>query len=221
MDQETWSKVDSYFSALLAPNDELLKQVLQNCEDAGLPDIQVTPCQARFLQLIAKIQGARRILEIGTLGGYSTIWLARALDEDGIVVTIEFDEKHASVALKNFRLSGLAERIQLINNDAQEALKEMISEGAEPFDLIFIDADKENNPHYLRLSLKLARPGTVIICDNVVRDGEITDESSDDPQVLGTREFFTELAKRPTLASTAIQTVGDKGYDGFSITVVE
>ena len=221
MQQVIWSQVDQYFAELYARNDDALIAVLEKCDRAGLPPHQVSPCQGKFLQLIAGIQGSRRVLEVGTLGGYSTIWLARALADDGRVITIEASKKHAATAAENFAMCGMRNRISLIHDDAQRAMQRLIDEGAAPFDLIFIDADKPNNPTYLRLALQLSRPGTVIIGDNVVRNGQVADARSMDPKVQGVRTFCRQLAEGSGISTTAIQTVGVKGYDGFTLSVVE
>jgi predicted O-methyltransferase YrrM len=219
--QTTWTNVDRYFEERFNLNDEVLTQVLHNCEANGLPQYQVTAAQGKLLHLYARMCNAKRILEIGTLGGYSAIWFARSFQNEGTVVTIEADTKHAETATQNFELAGLKNHIQLIQNDARAALQELIAQKAEPFDLIFIDADKPSNPIYLELTLKLSKPGTVIIFDNVVRDGEVSNGESADQNVLGTRKLCGDLANNPSLSSTAIQTVGSKGYDGFSLTIVE
>jgi len=219
--QDVWSKVDQYFSGLYARNDDILEAVLQNCAHAGLPSHNVSPCQGKFLQLVAKIQGSRRILEVGTLGGYSAIWLGRALGDGGAVVTIEASEMHAAVAAHNIAMCGMQDRISLVNDDAARALQRFIDERVAPFDLIFIDADKPNNPTYLRLALQLSRQGTIIIGDNVVRQGEAVNDRSLDPKVQGVRIFCKQLARDATLSTTAIQTVGMKGYDGFTLSIVE
>jgi predicted O-methyltransferase YrrM len=173
-----------------------------------------------MLNLLARAQGARRILEIGTLGGYSAIWLARALPPDGHLITLEADTRHAEVARENLALAGLADLTEVRVCRAQETLPHLVTSGAGPFDLIFIDADKAGYPDYLRWSLELARPGTVIIADNVVRDGAVVDPASDDPDVRGVRRFIELLAAEPRVSATAIQTVGTKGYDGFALAVV-
>ncbi|MFI9031031.1 O-methyltransferase [Streptomyces sp. NPDC053560] len=217
MSQQQWTAVDDYFTSLLAPADEVLEAALRDSDAAGLPHINVAPNQGKLLHLLAQMQGARRILEIGTLGGYSTIWLGRALPADGRLVTLEYDARHAEVARTNLARAGLADRTEIRVGPALDSLADLVTEGAEPFDVVFIDADKPNNPHYLDWSLKLTRPGSVIIGDNVVRDGKVADAHSADAGVQGTRRFLELMAEHPKLSATALQTVGSKGYDGFSL----
>jgi predicted O-methyltransferase YrrM len=220
MTQDRWSAVDEYLCGQLVPADEVLESALRASVAAGLPPISVSPPQGKMLNLLARAQGARRILEIGTLGGYSAIWLARALPPDGHLITLEADTRHAEVARENLALAGLADLTEVRVGRAQETLPHLVSSGAGPFDLIFIDADKAGYPDYLRWSLELARPGTVIIADNVIRDGAVVDPASDDPDVRGVRRFIELLAAEPRVSATAIQTVGTKGYDGFALAVV-
>ena len=220
MTQDRWSAVDEYLCSQLVPADEVLESALRASAAAGLPEISVSPPQGKMLNLLARAQGARRILEIGTLGGYSAIWLARALPPDGHLVTLEADTRHAEVARENLALAGLADLTEVRVGQAQETLPHLIAAGAGPFDLIFIDADKPGYPGYLRWSLDLARPGTLIVADNVVRDGEVADPASADPNVRGVRQFIELLAAEPRVSATAIQTVGSKGYDGFALGVV-
>jgi predicted O-methyltransferase YrrM len=220
MRQDLWSTVDGYIVEKLVPPDPVLTDVLANNDAAGLPAHDVSPAQGRFLHLLARMIGARRVLEIGTLGAYSTIWFARALPEGGRVVTLEFDPCHAEVARSNIACAGLAGVIDLRVGAALDTLPAVYAEGLGPFDLIFIDADKENNPAYLAWALRLARPGTVIIGDNVVRDGTVADAGSADARVQGVRAFFDMLAATPGLSATALQTVGSKGWDGFAIALV-
>jgi len=220
MTQDRWSAVDEYLCEQLVPADEVLASALRASVAAGLPPISVSPPQGKMLNLLARAQGARRILEIGTLGGYSAIWLARALPPDGHLITLEADTRHAQVARENLALAGLADLTEVRVGRAQETLPHLVTSGAGPFDLIFIDADKAGYPDYLRWSLELARPGTVIIADNVVRDGAVVDPASDDPDVRGVRRFIELLAAEPRVSATAIQTVGTKGYDGFALAVV-
>lgn len=221
MGQETWTAVDHYFSDLLVPSDPALDAALADAEAAGLPPHHVAPNQGKLLQLLAQMCGARAILEIGTLAGYSTIWLARALPTGGRLITLEAHPKHAEVASANIARAGLESVVDLRVGKATDALPLLFAEGAGPFDLIFIDADKPSNPIYLEWSLKLSRPGTVIIGDNVVRNGAVTDTSSDDPSVKGVRRFLQLISAEPRLSATAIQTVGSKGYDGFAIAIVK
>jgi predicted O-methyltransferase YrrM len=221
MSHEQWSTVDSYIEEKLVPPDPVLTAVLDNNEAAGLPAYDVSPAQGKFLHLLARMTGARRVLEIGTLGAYSTIWFARALPEGGLVVTLEFDPHHAEVARRNIECAGLAGIVDLRVGAALDTLPAVDAEGIGPFDLIFIDADKQNNPAYLEWALRLSRPGTVIIGDNVVRDGDVVDAGSSDARVKGIRTFFDMLAATPRLSATALQTVGSKGWDGFVIALVE
>jgi predicted O-methyltransferase YrrM len=216
MTQELWDAVDGYYSGLLVGDDEALDAALEASDAAGLPQIAVSPNQGKLLNLIARTRGARRILEVGTLGGYSTIWLARALPADGRLVTLEYEPRHAEVARANLDRAGLADRTQVRVGAALDTLPTV--EG--PFDLVFIDADKPNNPAYFRWALRLTRPGSVIIVDNVVRGGRVADPDNTDPDVLGTRELADLLAAEPTVDATMIQTVGAKGYDGFAYALV-
>src|SRR5579859_425734 len=220
MSQEQWSAVDRYFADKLVPADPVLDAALAANAAAGLPPHDVSPTQGKFLYLLALIKGARRILEIGTLGGYSTIWLARALPAGGKIVTLEVNPRHAEVARANWRRAGVEGLIELRVGPAVETLAKFVAEGCAPFDLIFIDADKPNNPEYFRLAMRLASTGTVIIGDNVVRDGAVVDPSSEDANVKGVRAFMDLLAADARLSATALQTVGMKGYDGFSLAVV-
>jgi len=218
--KNTWTEVDEYFGDLLAPRDELLDAALEANEKAGLPAIGVSRLQGKFLFLLVKILQARRVLEIGTLGGYSTIWMARALPAGGHIVTLEVDPKHAEVARQNLRQAGMLERVDLRLGRALDTLADLHAAGVAPFDLVFIDADKENNPGYLEWAMKLARPGTVIVVDNVVRDGRVIDAGTSDLDLLGTRRMAEMMATHPRLSATAMQTVGAKGYDGFALAVV-
>jgi predicted O-methyltransferase YrrM len=218
--QELWTEVDRYYGDLVAPSDGILDDVLAANEQAGLPAIGVSPLQGKFLDLLVRISGARRVLEIGTLGGYSTIWLARALPSGGRIVTLEFDPHHAEVAHANLRRAGVADRVDLRVGLAIDSLPKLVGTADAPFDLIFIDADKESYSEYLDWALKLSRPGTVIIADNVVRDGKVIDPECDDPRVQGIRRFAARIAAEPRLSATALQTVGIKGYDGFALAVV-
>ena len=221
MSEELWSAVDGYIVEKLLPLDPVLAQTMQANEAAGLPHIDVSPNQGKLLHLLARIQGARRILEIGTLGGYSTIWMARALPADGKLVTLEAEARHAQVATANIERAGLSSKVELRLGPALKSLAQLQSEGVEPFDLIFIDADKENNPNYLEWSLRLSHSGSIIICDNVVRDGAIVDPKNTESDVEGTRRFYEKLAGDARLDATALQTVGSKGYDGFAIALVK
>ncbi len=214
---ESWTTVDRYFEDLLLPRDEILAAALAASRAAGLPDIAVSPLQGRLLQLLAQTAGARRILEIGTLGGYSAIWLARALPADGQLVTLELEPKHAEVARANLARAGLAERAEVRVGPALESLAALAGEGAAPFDFVFIDADKAGYPDYWHWALKLARPGALIVADNVVRRGAVADAASTDANVQGVRRYLELIAGEPRVQATAVQTVGVKGYDGFCI----
>jgi predicted O-methyltransferase YrrM len=221
MEQDRWNAVDEYIIGKLASDDPVFQQVLEANAAAGLPEIDVSPAHGKLLHLFARMMRARRVLEIGTLGGFSTIWLARALPPDGVVVTLEALPEHAAVARANFARAGVSDRIDLRLGLALDSLAQLAAEGAEPFDLIFIDADKPNNPNYLAWALKLARPGTAIICDNVVWGGEILDAGSTDRNVQGIRQLFDMMAAEPRLSATAVQTVGVKSWDGFSVAIVD
>lgn len=216
-ESQLWNNVDDYFTTLLAPADDTLTAALRDSDTAGLPPIGVAPNQGKLLQLLAQIQGARRILEIGTLGGYSAIWLGRALPADGRLITLEYDAKHAEVARGNLARAGLDKIAEVRVGPALESLPKLADENPEPFDLVFIDADKVNNPHYVEWAVKLTRPGSLIVLDNVVRSGAVTDAGSTDPSVRGTRAALELMASHPKLSATAIQTVGSKGYDGFAL----
>jgi predicted O-methyltransferase YrrM len=218
--QDLWTAVDSYLSATLLPRDPILDAALNSSAEAGLPPIAVTPTLGKFLHLLARIINAKKILEVGTLGGYSTIWLARALPPTGRVITLEYDPKHAEIAQKNFRLAGLEKIIELRVGKALDTLPEIAAADPAPFDLIFIDADKQNNPAYFQWALKLSRPGTLILIDNVVRDGAILDAASADPAIQGTRQLLTLLGNEPRVSVTALQTVDAKGHDGFALALV-
>jgi predicted O-methyltransferase YrrM len=217
MTQPTWTAVDTYFNELFVGHDPQLDAAMQASSAARLPAYAVSPTQGKLLFLLAQMQGTRNILELGTLGGYSTIWLARALPPGGKLVTLEASQKHAEVAQANIANAGLADRVELRVGPALDTLPQLAAEGRRPFDLIFIDADKENNPPYFTWALKLSRRGTVIIVDNVVRDGAVVDSASPDPVIQGIRRFHEVLAAEPRATATAIQTVGSKGYDGFTL----
>jgi predicted O-methyltransferase YrrM len=215
MNQQQWTDVDTYFCNLLVPSDEALDAAIKSSDKAGLPSHHVAPNQGKLLQLLAQVQGARNILEIGTLAGYSTIWLARALPADGRLVTLESNSLHAEVAQANITQAGLDHLVELHLGNAVESLQKLETDGSEPFDFIFIDADKPSNPEYLAWALKLSRVGTLIIGDNVVRNGEVIDPNSKDDKVQGVRRFSELLSIEPRVSATALQTVGCKGYDGF------
>ncbi|MEE1792036.1 O-methyltransferase [Streptomyces sp. BE308] len=220
MTQAQWTAVDNYFNGLLVGPDAALDAAVGASGAAGLPAIQVAPNQGKLLNLLARLQGARTILEIGTLGGYSTIWLARALPAGGRLVTLEADPAYAEVARANIARAGLAEVVEVRVGPALETLPALAAEGYGPFDVVFIDADKPSNPDYLAWSVELTRPGSLIIADNVVRDGDVVDADSTDPKVQGVRRFTELVAADPTLSATALQTVGDKGYDGLMAVLV-
>jgi predicted O-methyltransferase YrrM len=220
MNHEQWTTVDRYITDLLVAPDPALEAALQTSTEAGLPPINVAPNQGKLLQLLAKMQGAQSILEIGTLGGYSTIWLARALPPGGRLVTLEAIPLHADVARKNITRAGLQKIVEICLGPALDTLKQLVAEKRGPFDFIFIDADKESYPDYFAWSLKLSRRGTCIIADNVVRNGAVIDPTNEDPRVRGVRRFNELLAAEPRVTATTIQTVGSKGYDGFTIAIV-
>lgn len=220
MTQTTWQAVDDYFNQLLIPPDEALEAALKASTVAGLPEIQVAPNQGKFLHLLARLMQAKKILEIGTLGGYSTIWLARALPADGRLISLEIDPKHAEVARANLARAGLSGVAEVRVGRAIDSLPQVAAEGHGPFDLIFIDADKPSNPDYFQWALKLARPGTLIIVDNVVRNGAVADAASTDPNVYGARQLAEMLAAEPRVSATTLQTVGGKGYDGLALALV-
>lgn len=220
MSEKTWDQVDRYFSDLLLAPDPGLDAALEASNAAGLPAINVSPNQGKLLYLLAKSIGARRILEIGTLGGYSTIWLARALPADGRLLTLEADPKHAEVARRNIAAAGLSGIVEVKLGRALETLPRLVDAGEPPFDLVFIDADKPSTTGYFEWALRLSQPGTLIIVDNVVRDGDVIDAGSASQTVQGTRRFLDRLAAERRVTATAIQTVGTKGYDGLAIALV-
>jgi predicted O-methyltransferase YrrM len=217
---EQWTRVDRYFTDLLVRPDPNLQAALEASDAAGLPQIQVAANQGKFLMMLARAQGARRILEIGTLGGYSTIWLARALPPDGRLVTLEAVPTHAKVARQNIDRAGLAENVEVRLGRALDTLPQLAAEGLGPFDFIFLDADKRTYPEYLEWCIKLSRRGTMIVADNVVRSGEVVDTASRDTDVQGVRRFLELLSIDQRLSATAIQTVGAKGYDGIALAVM-
>ena len=217
MTQECWTAVDRYITDLLVPPDPALESVLKASVAAGLPAINVAPNQGKLLMLLAQLQGSKNILEIGTLGGYSTIWLARGLSPGGRLITLEADPKHADVARANIARAGLADVVELILGRAMDTLPNLAARSRGPFDLIFIDADKASLPDYFTWSLKLSRPGCLIIIDNVIREGAVIDAASSDSAVQGVRRMNDMMAAEKRVTATAIQTVGSKGYDGFAI----
>jgi predicted O-methyltransferase YrrM len=216
MTEAVWTEVDKYFTDQLVAQDPVLEATLAASDAAGLPAINVAPNQGKLLHLLARMRGARRILEIGTLGGYSTIWLARALPEDGQLISLEFNPKHAEVARANIASAGLADRVEIRVGPALESLPELTG----PFDLAFIDADKVNNLEYFRWALQLSTVGSLIIVDNVVRGGRVVNAADDNPAVVGTRRLIEALGAEPRVSATAIQTVGSKSYDGFAFALV-
>jgi predicted O-methyltransferase YrrM len=213
--EELWDKIDEFLSQKLVTSDDLLEAALRDSEKANLPGIQVTPNQGKLLQLLAQIQGARRILEMGTLGGYSTICLARALPPGGCLISLELDPAYAQVARKNIERAGLHRRVTIKVGPANDSLAQLVSEKVAPFDFIFIDADKAGYPDYLRFAMKLSRPGTVIVADNVVRKGAVIEANSSDANVQGVRRMLDMIASENRVSATGIQTVGSKGHDGF------
>jgi len=215
--QDTWTAVDEYVTGLLAPPDEALDAAVRAGEAAGLPQIQVSPPQGKLLHLLAKTIGAKSILEFGTLAGYSTIWLARALPADGRLITLEADPKYAEVAAASIAAAGLGEIVEVRVGPALDQLPQLEADGAGPFDLTFIDADKVHTPDYFAWALEHSRPGSLIVADNVIRDGRLADLSDDDPAIAAQRRFHEQLAAEPRVEATTIQTVGGKGYDGFSL----
>lgn len=220
MTQDLWNAVDNYVDSSLSLSDDVLNGTIAANAEGGLPSIDVTAAQGKLLHLLARMMGAKRVLEIGTLGGYSTIWLARALPSDGRVVTLEFDPKHAAVAKQNIDRAGLGSVVDVRVGKALDVLPVIQKENTGPFDLIFIDADKVNNPNYFEWALKLSRPGSLIIVDNVVREGGLADGTSDDPAIRASRAVVELMGSDPRVEATVMQTVGTKGYDGFAIALV-
>ncbi|MFB6553105.1 O-methyltransferase [Streptomyces sp. NPDC056405] len=216
-ESQLWDDVDAYFTTHLAPADDALEAALRESDAAQLPRINVAANQGKLLQLLAQIQGARTILEIGTLGGYSTIWLARALPADGRLVTLEYSARHAEVATRNIARAGLDALVDVRVGPALESLPKLADENPPPFDLVFIDADKGNNPHYLEWALSLTSTGSLIVLDNVVRGGRVADAEDTADDVRGTRAAIELIGSHPRLSGTAVQTVGSKGYDGFAL----
>ncbi len=220
MSETVWNEVDRYITEHVAADDAALEAAVRESAAAGLPDIQVSPAEGKLLAVLAQAVGARRILEVGTLGGYSTIRLARALPDGGWLVTLESEPKHADVARANLERAGVADRVEIRVGRALDTLPALHAEGAGPFDFVFLDADKENLRAYFRWAVRLGRPGTLIVMDNVVRHGKVADPSEADPSVRGVRELFEELAAAEGVTATAVQTVGRKGYDGFALALV-
>jgi predicted O-methyltransferase YrrM len=220
MAQEQWTAVDSYIEKLFIAPDFALEAALESSKAAGLPTINVSPTEGKLLHMLARIQGARKILELGTLGGYSTIWLARALPPEGRLISLEIDPKRAEIARANIARAELANAVEIRVGPAADSLHKLLIEGRGPFDLIFIDADKQGYAEYLQWSLKLSRPGTLIVADNVVRKGAVTDPGSADENVQGIRKFNEALTAEKGVTTTVIQTVGCKGYDGLALILV-
>ena len=220
MTQNIWDAVDKYMDTMLILQDSALEDALKTAEAAKLPAIQVSSAQGKLLHLLARILGARKILEIGTLGGYSTIWMARALPEGGRIITLEADPKHAEVARKNFARAGVENKVELRLGKALDTLPQVAADRLGPFDLVFIDANKSNMPEYFEWSLKLARVGSVIIADNVVRAGAVLDAESKDADIQGIRHFLEMAGKEKRVSATALQTVSTKSYDGFAFLLV-
>jgi len=218
---EKWTSNDLYILETLFEEDAAQKNVLGNRLKNNLPDMEVSATHGKFLYLLAKIKNAKRILEIGTFVGYSTIWLAKSLPDDGMVISLEYDKSYADMAYKNVENAGFSDRVKILQGDASDLLSKLIEEKEMPFDIIFIDADKPNYSTYLELSLQLSKPGTVIYGDNVIRDGELCNVANPDEKVIGVRKFVESLGKSVNLESTALQTVGVKGYDGFTLSIVK
>lgn len=220
MSQKLWTEVDNYICDLLVPSDPALEAALKASDAAGLPAIQVSPTQGKFLYLQARLMNATSILELGTLGGYSTIWLARALSPKGRLVTVDANAKHIEVARTNIAFAGLSDRVEFRVGSALDVLPELAREGRGPFDLIFIDANKSNMPEYFDWALRLSRTGSLIIADNVIRDGKVLETASADADIQGVRRFNERVAAEKRVSATELQTVGSKGYDGFAMVLV-
>ncbi|WP_223609244.1 O-methyltransferase [Chryseobacterium sp. OSA05B] len=220
MNQQLFEKVDQYIGNLFAQEDNVLQETIQSLDDASIPQISVTPTQGKFLQLMLLSCKAKRVLELGTLAAYSTIWMARSIPADGKIITVEFDPHHAQVASRNIAKAGFSDKIDLRTGKAMDVLNELISKGEEAFDFIFIDADKPPYTEYFELALQLSHPGTIIICDNVIREGKVLDENTTDERVKGVQRFNQMLANNPKVTATIMQTVGAKEYDGMAIAIV-
>ncbi len=220
MNRDLSKAVDDYFAETIVAPDRALEEALAANAAAGLPSIDVSASQGKLIHLLARMTGVRKALEIGTLGGYSTIWLASALPDDGRLITLEWNARHAEVARRNVARAGLGGKVEVRTGAALKTLPKIEAEGLGPFDFVFIDADKTNNAAYLEWALRLSRPGTAIVVDNVVREGEVVDAQSADPDVVGVRRMFEAMAREPRLSATAIQTVGAKGWDGFLLALV-
>lgn len=219
--QETWVAVDHYYEELLISSDPMLDAALADAKAAGMPEISVSPLQGKMLMVLAKAVGAKRILEIGTLAAFSTIWMARALPKDGKLITLESEPKHRDVAQKNLERAGFAKQVEIMLGTAAESMRKLIAHKSQPFDFIFIDADKGGYAEYLKLALELSRLGTMIVTDNVVRDGEVANAKTEDANALGIRKYNELLAAESRIAASIVQTVGGRGYDGFTIAIVK
>ncbi|MFP3713932.1 O-methyltransferase [Puerhibacterium sp. TATVAM-FAB25] len=215
--ERSWDDVDAYLADLLVPEDDALVAARESAHRTTMPHAAVSPAQGRFLALLTQAAGARRVLEVGTLAGYSTVWLARAVGPGGHVTTLELEQRNAAVARENLERAGVADRVDVVVGPATASAQRLVDDGAEPFDLVFVDADKPSNPRYLRLALELTRPGSLIVVDNVVRAGAVADAASDDPRVVGSRQVLADIAADDRLEATALQTVGGKGWDGFAL----
>lgn len=219
--ENIWRAVDEYFCEKLLGTDPVLDRLLENNAAAGLPPYDVSPAQGKLLHLLARMQEARNILEVGTLGGYGSVWLARALADDGHLITLEIDPGHAEVARRNLDMAGLAEKVQVMTGDALDSLAQIYANGHPPFDLVFIDADKERNAEYFSWAMELVRNGGLVIVDNVVRGGAVIEQNSDDPKVLGVRALIDLIESEHSVKATVVQTAGSKGYDGLVLAIVD
>lgn len=219
--EERYKQVDDYFNQLFLKEDVIPEKVLEHCKKNNIPAINVAPNQGKLLNMLIRMNAARRVLEIGTLGGYSTVWMGLALPDDGRLVTLDFDESYIRIARESLNMAGLQDKVEIRQGVAAETLEQMVQAKQAPFDFIFIDADKENNPVYLDYALKLSRPGTVIVADNVVRQAKILDDSGKADNIRGLRRFFDDMVDNPRLTVTAFQTLGSKGWDGLAIAIVK
>ncbi|MFJ5291019.1 MULTISPECIES: O-methyltransferase [unclassified Streptomyces] len=215
--EEAWREVDAYFVDTLVPEDKALVNARESGRRTTMPQAEVAPNQGKLLAMLCQMTGATRVLEFGTLAGYSTVWLARAVGDKGRVTSLELEEQNAEVARANLEDAGVADRVDVLVGPAGDSARRLVKDGVEPYDFVFIDADKPSNPEYLRASLALTRPGSVIVIDNVVRNGAVTDPDSDDARVQGVRTVLADIAADPRLDATALQTVGSKGWDGFTV----
>lgn len=219
--EERYKQVDDYFNQLFLKEDVIPEKVLEHCKKNNIPAINVAPNQGKLLHMLIRMNAARRVLEIGTLGGYSTVWMGLALPDDGRLVTLDFDESYIRIARESLNMAGLQDKVEIRQGVAAETLEQMVQAKQAPFDFIFVDADKENNPVYLDYALKLSRPGTVIVADNVVRQAKILDDSGKADNIRGLRRFFDDMVDNPRLTVTAFQTLGSKGWDGLAIAIVK